>query len=128
GTGRALERGRRGDADVLLAHDPAAEQQFMADGHGELRQPVCHNDFVVVGPANDPAQIQGTPSVAEALRRISGKGTAFISRGDESGTHKKELALWKEANVAPDGDWYIRAGAGMGQVLRMAGEQRASAL
>ena len=128
GTGQALELARRGDADVLLVHDPAAEQRFMDDGFGAGRREVMHNDFVLVGPADDPAGVKGQASVAEAFARIARRGSAFVSRGDESGTHQKEKAAWRQAGVEPRGDWYLRAGAGMGQVLRLAGEKRAYTL
>ena len=128
GTGQALELGRRGDADVLLVHDPDAEQQFMAEGYGASRHPVVWNDFVLVGPAADPAGVNGATSAAEAFRRVAAKQAAFVSRGDESGRHAKEKATWRRAGIEPRGDWYVRAGAGMGQVLRMASEKRAYTL
>lgn len=128
GSGQALELGRRGDADVLLTHSPKAEEEFVADGHGDSRQPVMHNDFVVVGPASDPAAIQDVDSVVEAVRRIAAAKSKFVSRGDESGTHAKELAIWKIAEVAPHGDWYLRAGSGMAATLRIANEKNAYAL
>ena len=128
GTGQALELARRGDADVLLVHDPAAEQRFMDDGFGADRREVMHNDFVLVGPADDPADVRGQASVAEALARIARRGSPFVSRGDESGTHQKEKTVWRQAGVEPRGDWYLSAGAGMGQVLRLASEKRAYTL
>ncbi len=127
GTGQALELGRRGDADVLLVHDASAEEQFMAEGHGSLRRPVMSNDFLLVGPPADPAGTKGKP-IREAFAQIARSQTPFVSRGDESGTHKKEQVIWHEAALSPQGDWYIRAGAGMGQVLRMASEKRAYTL
>jgi tungstate transport system substrate-binding protein len=128
GTGQALELGRRGDADVLLVHDPTAEERFVAEGFGVERRPVMYNDFVLVGPTADPAGIRGEASAARALARIAGAGAPFVSRGDESGTHQKERALWRRAGAEPKGDWYVSAGAGMGQVLRMASEKRAYTL
>jgi tungstate transport system substrate-binding protein len=128
GTGQALELGRRGDADVLLVHDPDGEKKFMSEGHGALRREVFHNDFILVGPPTDPAGVKGQKSIAEAFARIAARGAAFVSRGDESGTHVKEKAIWRRAGVEPRGAWYIRAGAGMGQVLRLASEKRACAL
>jgi tungstate transport system substrate-binding protein len=128
GTGQALELGRRGDADVLLVHDPAGEQRFMDDGFGADRREVMHNDFVLAGPPGDPAGVKGQASIAEAFARIAQCGAAFVSRGDESGTHQKEKAVWREAGIDPHGDWYLRAGAGMGQVLRLASEKRAYTL
>jgi tungstate transport system substrate-binding protein len=128
GTGQALQLGRRGDADVLLVHDPQAEGQFMAEGHGVERRPVMFNDFVLVGPKADPANVRGQRSIAEAYSRIARSGSPFVSRGDESGTHQKEREVWGKAGVDPQGGWYIRAGAGMGQVLRMADEKHAYTL
>jgi tungstate transport system substrate-binding protein len=128
GTGQALELGRRGDADVLLVHDPAGEEKFMAEGHGESRRAVMHNDFVLVGPPADPAGVRGAGSAAEAFARVARKQAPFVSRGDDSGTHRKERAVWRAAGVTPKGDWYVEAGAGMGQVLRMAAEKRAYTL
>lgn len=125
GTGQALQLGRRGDADVLLVHDPAAEGEFMAEGYGALRKEVMYNDFVLVGPKDDPASVNGEKSVAEAFARIARQRSPFVSRGDESGTHQKERQAWQKAKVQPEGEWYIQAGAGMAQVLRMADQKRA---
>ncbi|MGH7481766.1 MAG: substrate-binding domain-containing protein [Longimicrobiales bacterium] len=127
GTGAALALGRRGDVDVLLVHAPAAESAFVARGHGRLRCAVMHNDFVIVGPASDPAGVRGMTDAAAALRRIAAARTAFISRGDDSGTHRRELALWGAAGP-PSSARYLAAGQGMGEVLIMAGEQRAYTL
>jgi tungstate transport system substrate-binding protein len=128
GTGQALELGRRGDADVLLVHDPDGEERFMAEGHGALRREVFHNDFVLVGPPADPARVRGLKSISKAFARVAAGEATFVSRGDESGTHQKERAVWKKAEIEPRGGWYIRAGAGMGQILRLADEKRAYAL
>jgi tungstate transport system substrate-binding protein len=128
GTGQALELGRRGDADVLLVHDPAAEQRFVDEGFGIERRPVMGNDFVLVGPPTDPAGVKGQTSAAEAFSRVARAEAPFVSRGDESGTHAREKAVWRQAGIEPQGDWYVRAGAGMGQVLRMADERRAYTL
>ena len=128
GSGQALALGRRGDADVLLTHAPEAERQFMAAGDGEDRQPLMHNDFVLVGPESDPAGLKGQTSIIETFRRIADRESPFISRGDESGTHIKELGIWKEAKIDPQGVWYVRAGAGMADALRMADEKRACTL
>lgn len=128
GSGQALELGRRGDADVLLTHSPKAEEEFMAAGHGDSRQPVMYNDFLIVGPATDPAAIQGADSVVETVRRIAATKSTFVSRGDESGTHAKELAIWKTAEIAPQGDWYLQAGSGMAATLRIANEKNAYTL
>jgi tungstate transport system substrate-binding protein len=124
GSGEALELGRRGDADVLLVHAPAAESAFVADGYGAERADVMYNDFLIVGPAADPARVGGMSDAAEALRRIAADSAPFVSRGDDSGTHRKELALWRTAGVEPSSPWYIQAGLGMGDVLRIASERR----
>ena len=125
GTGQALELGRRGDVDVLLTHAPAVEEKFMAEGFGSERHPVMHNDFVLVGPRADPASLQGNPSVVEAFRQIAQAGLPFISRGDDSGTHQKEREIWTKSGVELKGSWYIQAGSGMAQALRMAQEKQA---
>jgi tungstate transport system substrate-binding protein len=124
GTGQALEIGRRGDADVLLVHDLAAEERFMSAGFGLSRDEVMSNDFVLVGPPGDPAGVKGRADMAAAFARLAETATPFISRGDESGTHQKEKEIWKKAGVEPAGDWYIRSGQGMGAVLRMADQRR----
>ena len=128
GSGQALELGRRGDADILLTHAPEAEQEFMKQGFGELRRALMYNDFVLVGPGSDPAKIKGQKSIVGALQCLAEAKSPFVSRGDESGTHQKEKALWKQAAVAPSGDWYISAGSGMAAVLRMANEKQAYTL
>jgi tungstate transport system substrate-binding protein len=128
GTGQALELGRRGDADVLMVHDPAGERKFMDEGHGALRREFMFNDFVLVGSAQDPAGVKNIESITDAFRRVASRQALFVSRGDESGTHEKEKAIWQRAGVRPGGDWYIQAGAGMGQVLRVASEKKAYTL
>jgi len=128
GTGQALQLGRRGDADVVLVHDPAAEEKFVADGFGSDRRPVMYNDFVLVGPPGDPAGVKGQRSIAEAFRQVSRHEAPIVSRGDESGTHVKEKVVWRVVGIEPRGDWYIQAGAGMAAVLRMASEKRAYTL
>jgi tungstate transport system substrate-binding protein len=128
GTGQALELGRRGDADVLLVHAPDAEKQFIAEGYGVGRRPLMHNDFVFVGPRKDPAGVAGETSAVAALRKIAQAQASFVSRGDDSGTHKKEKRLWREAGVRPDGDWYLEAGTGMAATLRVANGKRAYTL
>ncbi len=128
GSGQALELGRRGDADVLLTHAPDAEQQFMEEGHGTERHAVMHNDFVLVGPQSDPADVGNQTAITEAFRRIAENQSPFISRGDESGTHMKEKKIWKEGGIVPHGEWYLRAGAGMAAALRMAAEKHAYTL
>lgn len=124
GSGQALELGRRGDADVLVTHAPQAEEQFMAAGFGESRRELMYNDFVLVGPKSDPANIRSRTSILEAFRQIAGAETPFVSRGDDSGTHMKEQEIWRKAGIDPQGDWYIRAGAGMAEALRMASEKK----
>lgn len=128
GTGAALAMGREGNADILLVHAPAAEHEFMEAGFGSLRDLVMHNDFVIVGPADDPAQISTRTTPAEALAAIAQSGALFASRGDDSGTHKKELSLWKSAGISPGGDGYIETGQGMGDTLRVASEKKAYTL
>jgi tungstate transport system substrate-binding protein len=131
GTGQALDTGRRGDADVVFVHAKGQEEKFVADGHGVKRYPVMYNDFVVVGPKSDPADIKGTKDVAAALTKIKDKGAAFISRGDRSGTHSAELRLWKVAgiDIAKDkGPWYKAIGQGMGATLNTAAASNAYTL
>ena len=124
GTGQAIRIARNGDADVLLVHHEASERKFVADGLGLERHPVMHNDFVLVGPAADPAGIAGMDDVAAALRRVGDAEAVFVSRGDDSGTHKKELELWQLTGFDPrpaSGTWYREAGSGMGATLNTAG-------
>jgi tungstate transport system substrate-binding protein len=123
GTGQALQLGKDGNADVVLVHARDLEDEFMAQGHGVRREDLMYNDFIIVGPAQDPAGIRGGSDVITALQAIAGSESPFISRGDESGTHVTELRLWEAAGVAPAGAWYISAGQGMGAVLTMADEQ-----
>jgi tungstate transport system substrate-binding protein len=128
GSGEALSMGRRGDADVLLVHSKAAEDEFMAEGHGSLRLDVMYNDFVLVGPPADTAGAKGLSAV-EALRQIAAKGAPFASRDDRSGTHARELDLWKKAGISPAGQpWYVATGQGMGETARVASEKRAYTL
>jgi len=128
GSGEALAMGRRGDADVLLVHSKAAEDEFMAQEFGSLRLDVMHNDFVLVGPPSDPARVRGL-SVVDALKRIAERGALFASRDDRSGTHARELELWKKAGVSPAGKpWYLATGQGMGETARVASEKRACTL
>jgi tungstate transport system substrate-binding protein len=128
GTGQALTLGQDGNADVLLVHARAREDEFMAGEHGVRREDVMYNDFVIIGPESDPAGIRGMTDAAEAMRMIAGSESPFISRGDESGTHTKELSVWKAAGIEPSGAWYISAGQGMGEVITMANEQQAYTL
>ena len=122
GTGKALRMGMDGDVDVVLVHARAAEDKFVAEGYGEKRYGVMYNDFVIVGPKGDPAGIAKAEDAKDALKRIADSQSIFISRGDDSGTNKKELALWKAAGITPTGSWYREAGQGMGKVLQIAGE------
>ncbi len=120
GTGQAIKNAMRCDGDVLLVHAKAAEEKFVAEGYGLRRHDLMYNDFVFIGPATDPAGLKDALSAADALKRITQSGEKFASRGDDSGTHKKELALWKNAGINPDlgsGDWYLETGSGMGATL-----------
>ena len=128
GTGQALVMGRRGDADVLLVHAPAEEEKFMAAGHGIKRQPFMYNDFVLLGPASDPARLSTARLVLDALRKIAASQAPFVSRGDNSGTHILERQLWAEAGIQPAGKWYQQSGQGMGQTLIIASDKRAYTL
>jgi tungstate transport system substrate-binding protein len=128
GTGQALTMGKRGDADVLLTHAPEAEQPLVEEGWVVDRVPFMYNDFVIVGAAADPAQVRSAQSAAEALKRIAEKAALFISRGDQSGTHKQEQTLWQASGVVAKGAWYIEAGQGMGATLRIASEKEAYTL
>ena len=126
GSGEAMKMGEDGNADVLLVHAPSTEVAFMQAGNGTDRYLVMHNDFIIVGPANDPAGIKGRDSAVEAFKAIFDAGASFITRGDDSGTHKKELALWKSAGLDPVGqDWYIETGQGMGASMTVASEKAA---
>lgn len=128
GTGMALKLGENGDVDIVFVHAPPAEEKFMQAGLGVDRAAVMHNDFVLVGPAHDPADISGVKSPAEALQKISEARAMFISRGDDSGTHKKEKDLWGKAGIKPSGDWYLAVGQGMGAVLQIADDKQAYTL
>jgi tungstate transport system substrate-binding protein len=128
GSGQALKLAERGEADVLLAHAPEAERQALAAGVVVERHLVMYNDFVVVGPPADPAKIAGEQDAAAALARIAGQGATFISRGDNSGTHQREQALWRKAGITPAGAWYQEASLGMGQALTVASEKMAYTL
>ena len=120
GTGQALRLGAAGDVDAVLVHSRAAEEAFVAAGNGPYRREIMYNDFVLLGPGEDPASIEGAKDAVSALRAIAGARTAFVSRGDDSGTHKKELSLWANAKIDPKGGWYRAVGAGMGATLRTA--------
>ena len=127
GTGKALQMGRDGEADVLLVHAKADELKFVEEGHGTERHDVMYNDYVLLGPADDPLGLkENFPNdIGQGLTTISKSEATFVSRGDDSGTHKKELSIWKEAGIEPAGEWYLEAGAGMGDVLKITNEKQA---
>jgi len=125
GTGAAIKLGETGDADVILVHAKAAEEDFIESGFGVERLPFMHNYFIIAGDEADPASIAGSSSAAEAFASIMEAEADFVSRGDDSGTHKAELKIWQQAGLEPSGDWYISAGKGMGPCLTMAGEMQA---
>ena len=124
GSGQAIELGRRGDADVLLTHAPDAEQKFVEEGFAKARIPVFHNDFVLIGPDSPPLRENFPKTVSEALTRIASENLTFVSRGDDSGTHRKEQALWKAAGIEPEFSNYLSSGTGMAQTLRVAEEKQ----
>jgi tungstate transport system substrate-binding protein len=128
GTGQALALAARGEADVTLAHAPSVEKKYVEEGKMSNRRLVMYNDFVIVGPAEDPARIKGLPHAVDALPRIAESRSRFVSRGDRSGTHLLEQALWKQADIEPRGAWYIESGQGMGQTLGIADDRRAYTL
>jgi tungstate transport system substrate-binding protein len=128
GTGQALALAARGEADVTLAHAPSVEKKYVEEGKMSNRRLVMYNDFVIIGPSDDPAKIRGVPKAVEALKRIAESQSRFVSRGDKSGTHVLEQGLWKQAGVEPKGAWYIESGQGMGQTLGIANDRRAYTL
>ena len=128
GTGAALKLGENGDADVVLVHARKAEDEFVAKGFGVNRRDVMYNDFILVGPKDDPARVRGMKDVLAAMKQIKSNGAVFVSRGDDSGTHKMELGYWKDAGIDPKGPAYFAIGQGMGQTLTVAGEKRAYTL
>lgn len=130
GTGKALQMGRDGEADVLLIHAGESEIEFVREGHGLARYDIMYNDFVLLGPMDDPADLAEIcqDDIVEALKVLSRNDHKFISRGDDSGTYKKEMFLWETAGIGPDGDFYISAGRGMGDVLKIASELQAYTL
>ncbi len=128
GTGKALKLAENGDVDLLLVHAPEAERQFIQAGYGVHRRAVMHNDFIVLGPESDPAKLKQSTLVSQAFKSLAESQSDFISRGDDSGTHKKEKLLWQAANIIPSGTWYISVGQGMGAVLRIANDKRAYTL
>ncbi len=125
GSGQAMAMGQKGEADVLLVHSPDAEKKFMAEGYGINRKLVMHNDFIIVGTPEDPAKIKGIKSSVEAFKKIASASSLFVSRGDNSGTHAKEKAIWKAAGINPEGQkWYQQTGLGMGQTISVASEKK----
>lgn len=124
GTGNAIKLGENGDVDMIMVHARPAEDKFVAEGYGVNRRDLMHNDFVIVGPHADPAGIRGMKDPLAALKSIKEKGAVFVSRGDDSGTNKKELAFWKDLGIDPKGPSYLAIGQGMGQTLTVAGEKR----
>ena len=124
GTGKAIKLGENGDVDVIMVHARSKEDKFIDEGFGVDRRDVMYNDFVLLGPAGDPAGIRGMDDVAAAMGKIAAAKATFVSRGDDSGTHSREKQLWKMAGLKPAGDWYLEAGRGMGEVIVMAGERQ----
>ncbi len=128
GTGKAIRLGKNGDVDLILVHAPSAEKSFLSEGSGVEREPVMHNDFVIVGPDNDPANLKSASNSIDAMSRLIKAEHVFVSRGDDSGTHKKEKSLWSLISADPSGDWYLSVGQGMGVVLRIADDKEAYTL
>lgn len=128
GTGKALRLGENGDVDLVMVHAPEAENEFIAAGYGVERLPVMHNDFVLLGPGNDPAGAGNHSSITDAFKSIASGEHAFVSRGDGSGTHKKEMSLWQHSGITPGGKWYLAVGQGMGAVLQIADDKLAYTL
>src|SRR3954449_12116114 len=128
GSGQALDLGARGQADALLVHSPDAETKFMQQGHGSTREPVMHNDFVLVGPPSDPAKTADAGGIEPAMQAIAKTRAPFASRADDSGTNAKELKLWQEAGIEPSGSWYIKTGQGMGPTLVISDQKDAYTL
>ena len=128
GTGKALRTARDGNCDLVLVHAERAEEQFVSEGWGVNRCQLMYNDFVILGPASDPAKIAGMESAVEAIKRVAAVGSTFVSRGDNSGTHKKELEFWQKIGLEPSGRWYRSVGKGMGQTLIVANEMKAYVL
>jgi tungstate transport system substrate-binding protein len=125
GSGQAMAMGQKGEADVLLVHSLDAEKKFIAEGYGINRRLIMHNDYIIVGPSNDPSKIKGLKSSSESFKKIASANTLFISRGDNSGTHAKEREIWKAAGINPEGGkWYQQTGLGMGQTLNVAAEKK----
>ena len=125
GSGQAMAMGQKGEADVLLVHSPEAEKKFIAEGYGVNRRLIMHNDYIIVGPSEDLAKIKGTRSSSESFKKIASSKALFLSRGDNSGTHSKEKAIWKTTGINPEGEkWYQQTGLGMGQTLNVANEKK----
>ena len=125
GSGQAMAMGQKGEADVLLVHSPEAEKKFIAEGFGVNRKLIMHNDYIIVGPSEDLAKIKGTRSSSESFKKIASSKALFLSRGDNSGTHSKEKAIWKTTGISPEGEkWYQQTGLGMGQTLNVASEKK----
>lgn len=126
GTGQALQMGKDGEADILLVHAKESEVEFVEEGYGIERKDVMYNDFILVGPKEDPLGLKdkSPDNILEGLKVIAGEKFTFVSRGDDSGTHKKELNIWKSADIKPEGDWYLEAGQGMGDVLKITNEKQ----
>jgi tungstate transport system substrate-binding protein len=125
GSGQAMAMGQKGEADVLLVHSPDAEKKFVAEGYGVNRRIIMHNDFIIVGPAEDPAKVKGGKSTPESFKKIAAASALFLSRGDNSGTHAKEKSIWKAAGINPEGQkWYQQTGLGMGQTLNVGAEKK----
>jgi len=125
GSGQAMAMGQKGEADVLLVHSPDAEKKFISEGYGVNRRLIMHNDYIIVGPSEDPAKMKGMKSSSEAFKTIASEKALFLSRGDNSGTHSKEKAIWKAAGVNPEGEkWYQQTGLGMGQTLNVTAEKK----
>ena len=125
GSGQAMAMGQKGEADVLLVHSPDAEKKFVSEGYGINRRLIMHNDYIIVGPSEDPAKLKGMKSSSEAYKKIASGKALFLSRGDNSGTHSKEKAIWKAAGTNPEGEkWYQQTGLGMGQTLNVTAEKK----
>ena len=125
GSGQAMAMGQKGEADVLLVHSPEAEKKFIAEGYGINRRLIMHNDYIIVGPSEDPAKIKGIKSSTESFKKIGSARALFLSRGDNSGTHSKEKSIWKTAGINPEeGKWYQQTGLGMGQTLSITAEKK----
>ncbi|SHJ48923.1 tungstate transport system substrate-binding protein [Malonomonas rubra DSM 5091] len=124
GTGKAIKLGETGDVDVIMVHARSKEDKFVNEGYGIDRRDIMYNDFVILGPESDPAELKGCTDAAAGMAGIADSKSTFVSRGDDSGTHSREKQLWKKAGVTPAGDWYLEAGRGMGEVIVMAGERQ----